>query len=844
MANRAKPRTEPRIVFAAATLPQWERVKLPEWLFAFALVFTPLAIGGVHVPTQLVLAILLVVSFALIAHDLGRHGRKVRLGFFGLSLVLALAWTLLQCIPLPVGLVEALSPLSVTSRLEAARLAGLDPPSWVPLSLDAGRTAESLLALTALLAAYLTTTSLRLDAHARHRLVIYLELAALLVLASGLLHEGLGLTSIWGFYETSMPNFGDQPFMSALVNPNHAAAIMMVGALIAFSTSLSPDHNQRWHLAVGIALGAGVLATMSRANGALLLAGLLVLTVPPLFFARHRARKTGVLRLLIGVLSCLFVATVLIGPERWLSELASLGEGDFGAAILTDVWSVGANAAMHAPLSGVGNGALFAIAPLYSPEVDVGFVAYAHHGVLQVLVDLGLVVGGLVLALAFAGLVRAALRSFATLPSWGMALAVLTILLQNLVDFSLWIPAVGLVAVTAMGILDHMTWPVERGGTRTAPAWRWPLWASGILAGVLVVAARPALVGSPLMARDALREAIAAGQPDAVDRGQVALDHPHDYQVQLLAAALAQASQQPEEARLRTEAALAAAPRSPMTLAAAARMRLNLGDVEGALPLIERLDPKQEGQRRAIEIVLGAPWAKTLHERFFAGHPKRASQAALMLRAMKRPKEADALLEWALVRSPRSIELHEQLGLARFSDATFLAKLASSCLSLAGLSEDEERPRWERLGYLFQARVEYLENRDVRAWHLYLSAADADPKAAQVPLLEAGRLGDRAGRLDWLEEAVERLTALDQVAPITGEWGRGEYYLWRSRERELANDLPGAIREMHQLLRHLGKVPRFHDRLATLFERINDRDAAERARERARTLAGQPTATP
>ncbi|HRE90652.1 MAG TPA: hypothetical protein PK095_16115, partial [Myxococcota bacterium] len=68
---------------------------------------------------------------------------------------------------------------------------------------------------------------------------------------------------------------------------------------------------------------------------------------------------------------------------------------------------------------------------------------------LQVLVDLGLVVGGLVLVVAFAGLLRAALRSFATLPSWGVGLAVVALLIQNLVDFSLWIPAVGLVAVTA-----------------------------------------------------------------------------------------------------------------------------------------------------------------------------------------------------------------------------------------------------------------------------------------------------------------------------------------------------------------------------------------------------------
>lgn len=836
---KARSRTEPRVVFTAATLPQWERVKLPEWLFAFALVLAPMAIGSVHVVTQLVLATVLVVAFGLVALELNRHGRKVRVGLFGIALMVALGWTLLQCIPLPIGWVETLSPLSASSRLEAARLAGLDAPGWVPLSLDAGRTAESLLTLVALLAGYLIATSLRLDAHARHRLVIYLELAALMVLGSGLLHEGLQLTSIWGFYETSMPNFGGQPFMSALVNPNHAAAIMLVGALVAFSASLSPEHSQRWHLAVGIALAAGVLATMSRANGALLLIGLLALTVPPLLSKRHKGRKKGVLRLMIGVLACLFVATVLIGPERWLSEFASLGKGDFGATILTDVWSVGAGAAMHAPLSGVGNGAFFAVAPLYSPEVDVGFVAYAHHGVLQVLADLGLVVGSAVLVLTVVGFLRALFKSFGNLSSWGMALALLMIALQNLVDFSLWIPSVGLVAATTMGLLDHTTWPVERGGTKMAPAWRWPAWASGVLAGVLVVAARPALVGSPLLARDTMRAALHDVTPDAVDRGRLALDHPHDYQVQLLAAALAQASQQPEEARARTELALKTAPSSPMTLAAAARLRLNQGDVDGAWPLIERLDPRHVGQRRALEIVLGAPWAKPLHERFFEGHPARAVQGALMLRALKRPKEADALLEWALARAPRSLVLHEQLGLARFSEAAFLSKLASSCLSLAGLSEDTERTQWERLGYLFQARVEYLENRDMRAWHLYLSAADADPATAQVPLLEAGRVADRAGRLDLLQEAVDKLTALDASHPITGEWGRGEYYLWRSRARELADDVPGAIREMHQVVRHLGSVPRFHDRLAALFERVNDREAAARARERARTLAGQ-----
>lgn len=830
--------TEPRIVFTATTLPQWDRVKLPEWLLAFAIVMAPLAIGSVHVTTQVALAGVLVVALGLAALELARKGRKVRVGLVGLGLMVATGFTLLQCLPLPAALVGELSPLSLESRVQAATLAGLEAPTWIPLSLDAGRTAESLVTLIALLAAYLTTTSLRLDGGSRQRFIIYIELAGLLVLVSGVAHAMLDLSSIWGFYEPAIPR-GTPTFLSALVNPNHAAAIMLLGALIAFSVSLSPEQSQRWHLTVGIALGAGVLATMSRANGALLIAGLLAITIPTLIARRHAPRRPRALRLLVGVVACLFVALVLIGPERWLQELASLGEGDFGASILGDVWAVGQGAAGHAPWVGVGNGAFFAVAPLFSPEIDVGFVAYAHNAVLQVGSDLGWVVGSMVLALFVAGFLRAFIRSYGDLGTWGLALGLALLATQNLVDFSLWIPAVGLLAAVAMGVLDNATWPVERGGTRLAPAWKWPLWASGILAGLMVVAARPALTGSPLEAREALRMALREGRPDDVDRGALALAHPHDFQVQLLAAGLAQASGQPEEARLRTERALATAPAAPMTLSAAAKMRLNHGDQDGAWPLVERLDPRFEGQGRAVDVVLGAPWAKTLHERFFSGHPARSVAGSQRLRALKRPKEADALLEWSLARSPRSLLLHEQLGLARFSDSAFLTKLATSCLGIAGLVEDGERPRWERLGYLFQGRVEYLENRDMRAWHLFLAAADADPESADVPLIEAGRVAQRAARLDWLQDAVARLEALDRVRPIVGDGRRGEYHLWRSRAHELADDVPGAIREMHQVVRYLGQIPSMHDRLAALFERVNDREAASRARDRARALAGQ-----
>jgi hypothetical protein len=395
--------------------------------------------------------------------------------------------------------------------------------------------------------------------------------------------------------------------------------------------------------------------------------------------------------------------------------------------------------------------------------------------------------------------------------------------------------------VLAFGILDTDTWPEAKGRGAMNPAWRWPIWASASLVGVLVLVAIPALRDGPELAKGAMREALQTRNFDQVDRGALALAHPHDFQVQLLAAALAGQSGLTEEARLRTELALETAPNATMTVVAAAKMRLNSGDELGGLALVERLDPERRGTRDAIDIVISASWARTLHERYFGGHPRRAVEGAQTLRALKRTPEANALLEWALVRSPDSFLLHEQLGISRFSEVAFLEELASRCLSKAGLASDGERAQWERLGYLFQGRVEYLENRDTSAWHLYMASANAAPAMAQGALIEAGRVGERAGRNDWLGEAIARLEVLDREGGLKGAWARSEYHLLRSRASEAADDLGGAIREMHQVLRHAGDVPRFHDRLAALYDKTSDEDAAERARGRARALSsGRP----
>src|SRR5262245_35878981 len=132
-----------------ARLPEWHRATWPEYLLGLALVAAPLAFGSVHVDAQIALAAVLLGAFWLQAWRLAREGQRVRVGWIGLALVLALGWSFLMWLPLPAGLVEVLSPSGFEARRAAFRLAGLEAPGWMPLALDAGRTAAGIVSLGA-----------------------------------------------------------------------------------------------------------------------------------------------------------------------------------------------------------------------------------------------------------------------------------------------------------------------------------------------------------------------------------------------------------------------------------------------------------------------------------------------------------------------------------------------------------------------------------------------------------------------------------------------------------------------------------------------------------------------
>ena len=457
--HRAPSQGARAVTYVRAHLPEWPRITGPEAALALAVVLGPLAIGAVHVPTRIVLAVLLTVALAWAAFRMHRDEQRVRAGWIGLGLLAALGWTFLQWVPLPIGLVEALHPQAAEAARRASEVTGAEAPSWLPLTLDMSRTATAFASLMAVTAAYLLAASLRRDADVKARIVIYVELAALAVLGVGALHEVLGLHQIYGVYKGSV-DLGGVPFLTSFVNPNHAAALMLLGSLTALGTSLAPDRHQRWHLAVGIALAIGVALSMSRANAILLVVGLVLVTLPALFMRRHREMRGRAVRLVVGAGLCLFVAVILMGPERWIAEFSALDSGGFGAVgVVTHCWSTGLEAALAAPWTGVGNGALGLATAVHITDWNGGLVTHAHQGFIQVGADLGFVAGAGVVLLVLGGFVVCAWRAAKDLAAWGLVVALLAVGLQNIVDFSLWILGVGIPAAAILGVLVHATWP-------------------------------------------------------------------------------------------------------------------------------------------------------------------------------------------------------------------------------------------------------------------------------------------------------------------------------------------------------------------------------------------------
>ena len=462
---------------------------LPAALLGVVVVGSVLAIGTVHLPVLALVSLLTFAAAGIAVYRQTQSDRGLALPLPAILFAALAAYTLLQVVPLPRGLLEAIAPTNADVWARALLPFGEAGPRWAPISLDPGASLVEVLKWSTYAAAFLGASAVA----ARHGAVWGVAAvfgAALLAALATMAHGLVGATRVYGLYQ---PNFNAIAWhIGPLLNPNNLAGYLNLGALAGLGLLLS--HRPiapRWALGLGVALIVAIDVTSASRAGVLALpAGMVILAV--LTRRRHKDEPVSqsastwliVVAVAGGALLAALGGSNKAFAELWDRNLSKLDMLRWVKPLVHD----------H-PVFGVGRGAFESVFPLY--RVTPGNVVYTHaeNFVAQWVAEWGLPVGlAAVIALGWALRPRrlGAHKSAVAAGAWA---GVAALLLQNLFDLALEIPAVCLGAVVLLGSLSgdarvHGSRERERAlGPLDPSRARLPALAIGVAGALSIVAA-------------------------------------------------------------------------------------------------------------------------------------------------------------------------------------------------------------------------------------------------------------------------------------------------------------------------------------------------------------------
>jgi len=410
-------------------------------LVALVVVSSALAIGTVHVQTLVVIAPIAFAAAALgLWHDFKRRGGTSIALPAVIATILAFI-TLIQAIPLPISWLERIAPANADIWARSLMPFGEAGPRFVSISLDPGASVVEALKWSSYAALFTAaaTVSARYGATVGVGVVF---VSAILVATATVAHGLLGLKDVYGFYKPSveLPPWHVGP----LINTNTLAGYLNLGTLSGMALVLTRSrHMPRWIIAAGIAFLIGVTVTSASRGGLItLLVGIFILAAL-LHLKSSRTTdddasesKTSARWLLGGALAAGALMAVLGGTRDTWAELydKNLGKLEmvFWAKPLLD---------SHFFL-GIGRGAFESVFPAHRTVPGHVVYAYLENFPAQWLVEWGVPIG----TLALLGFAYALRPSRLGARHSGLSAAAFTglivVLLHNLIDLSLEIPAV------------------------------------------------------------------------------------------------------------------------------------------------------------------------------------------------------------------------------------------------------------------------------------------------------------------------------------------------------------------------------------------------------------------
>ncbi len=405
-----------------------------------------------------------------------------------LSAMVALSWA--QTVPLPAGWVQAISPVAAAAQGGAQTMT---------LSVDvfqsqllAGR---SFLLLCAFLLAALTVRSAK-----------RLDTLAQVLVWSGVLQAVIGavLFSLQAKYTLFFVDFVQDRVRGTFVYHNSMAGYMCmclsvgVGLMLArlgegersgktwqarlkaaIAFVLSPKMRLRLLLVVMV---IALVLTRSRMGNTAFFVAMLVVGLAGVVLARKTAPQTIALIVSLIIIDVLVVGTG-VGLEKVVERIqeTELTDAAGGKAESIQARTEAARTALALvkdyPVVGSGGGSFYNVFISYrTPQYGYTYVDHTHNDFVEIACDFGLlglgILGALVATTLYTAL-RVMAKRRSVLPwgiAFGVAMAIVGLLLHSTVDFNLQIPsnALTIVVILAMGWIASALPSGSRSGSRSS----------------------------------------------------------------------------------------------------------------------------------------------------------------------------------------------------------------------------------------------------------------------------------------------------------------------------------------------------------------------------------------
>jgi tetratricopeptide (TPR) repeat protein len=454
-----------------------------------ALCATTLAIGSVNTPVLCGACVLFAFSALLLSVGqepfVPRQAATLLL-FTAIGLAM---YTALQRVPLPIAVLSALAPHNADVWSRALRPLHEAGPAFAPISLDPTATNVQILRGATYVLALLASLRVAQRREGSALLERALLATAIVVAVAAIVHPALGIERVYGLYKPKT----DASSIAPLLNTNHLGAYVNVGIILALGSVLS-DHPIAPRPLLGafaLLLAAAEVWLASRGGVATMLVGM-VLVVGLTLATRRRLRTNFLSWALPGALAVIGAGLIVLSAFE--ATWRGLTDRDLSKLSIT---ATCLRRMLPAYLFfGTGRGAFESTFPEF--REGGGFFIFTHP---ENLVAQWTVEWGLPVALAAFGAVAYALRPktlFARSPApIGPWCAIVTVVLHNLVDFSLEIPGVTVALVACAACVVAGTGVASRTTPRS-PLWgRAPGKIAAVAAAAGAVAGIAALSSSP-----------------------------------------------------------------------------------------------------------------------------------------------------------------------------------------------------------------------------------------------------------------------------------------------------------------------------------------------------------